>query len=198
MTRTSVAMGVALAVLLLAVAMPLAAQAPVARAGQAPVVAQPAPPPATKLEAFKPGFGAVGTLGFDEIGSEGMVFVQAQELRSGRLSASGLLVDIRQVQYHREQAYVDIDEIPELLKGIDALLAIKANPTQFKNFEARYVTRGEMLLTAYNDPNGKPTFAIQTGHITKARMILSAGELAGIRELFAKGMKKLDEVAAAK
>jgi len=45
---------------------------------------------------------------------------------------------------------VDADEVGELLKGFDALLEVKANPTQFKNFEVRYTTRGELQLTAFS------------------------------------------------
>jgi len=56
------------------------------------------------------------------------VFVESKELGTSRLEREG-------------RWFVDADEIPELLKGLDALLAIKANPTQFKMFEVQHTTR---------------------------------------------------------
>lgn len=162
---------------------------------QAPTSQPPSqpPPPATKIEGFKPAAGSVVTLGYDELGGVRGISVDARELRDQRgTQVRGLLVEITESQYRTERSFVDADEIPELLKGFDALLEVKANPTEFKNFEVRYTTRGELQLTAFNDSTGKILFAVQTGRITKAQRVgLSAEEMGQLRALFAAASQKL-------
>jgi hypothetical protein len=46
--------------------------------------------------------------------------------------ARGLVVEIAQSECREEQSFVDAAEIPELIRGIDALLQAQANPTSFK------------------------------------------------------------------
>src|SRR5208282_4154515 len=85
------------------------------------------PPPATKMEGFKPAAGSVLTLGYDELGKVGGVSVDVREMRDAKgANVRGLLVDVTQNQYRQERSFVDADEIPELLKGFDALLDVKA------------------------------------------------------------------------
>jgi hypothetical protein len=154
---------------------------------------QTAPPPATKLEGFKPTAGSVTTLGYDELGGVRGVEVQSREMRNpGGLAVRGLLVDVTESEYRNERSFVDADEIPELLKGIDALLQVKSNPTQFKNFEVRYTTRGELELTAFNRGNGDIVYAVQAGRGLHAQRVgLSASEMQKIRGLFAAAAQEL-------
>src|SRR5262245_65443573 len=85
--------------------------------------AEATPPPATKLEGFKPSAGSLVTFGYDELG-QGLVSVDVRELRDSKgLIVRGLVVEVIENQYRTERSFVDADEIPELLKGIDALLA---------------------------------------------------------------------------
>lgn len=87
---------------------------------------------------------------------------------------------------------MDADEIPELLKGFDALLEVKSNPTQFKNFEVRYTTRGELQLTAFNSGNGSILFAVQAGRVMKAQKVgLGASDMQKLRALFEAASQKL-------
>lgn len=146
---------------------------------------QPAPPPATKLEAFMPAAGAVVVMGYTVTGHVERVTVQARELRvtNGGV-ARGMVVEVTQSQYREERSFVDADEIPELLKGIDALLAVTANPTSFKNFEVRYRTRGGLEITAFNSSSGDIQYAVQTGRITTAQSFLSQAELRSLRGMF--------------
>jgi hypothetical protein len=132
--------------------------------GAAVQTPQPAPlPPATKLEAFKPAAGSIVTLGYNDLGQTSGVAVDARELRDvSGTTVRGLLVDVTESQYREERSFVDADEIPELLKGIDALLAVKVNPTSFDKFEVRYTTKGALELTAFN--SGRDIkYAIQAG-----------------------------------
>jgi hypothetical protein len=125
------------------------AQSQVGGAKNTAAQALPAPPPATKLEGFKPAAGSVLTI-------------------------------------------VDADEMPELLKGFDALLGVKSNPTQFNNFEVRYTTRGELQLTAFNTRRGNVSYAVQAGRTLHAQRIgLSADDMQKLRDLFVAASQKL-------
>lgn len=144
------------------------------------------PPPATKLEGFQPAAGTLVTFGYDELGKVNDITVDVRELRDTRGSiVRGLVVDVTQSEYRQERAFVDADEIPELLRGIDALLAVSANPTRFKNFEVRYTTRGELKLTAFNNKRGNIRFSVQAGRVTTASEFLDREAFLKLRELFA-------------
>jgi hypothetical protein len=150
-----------------------------------------AAPPATKLEAFKPAAGSLITFGYDELGKVSGVSVDVREVRDATgARVRGLLVAVTESEYRKEQAFVDADEIPELLRGIDALLKVKANPTTFKNFEVRYITRGELRLVAFNSDN-VISYSVDAGRVGKASAFLDASEVVQLRAMFAAAAQKL-------
>lgn len=154
--------------LLLLVAAPAAIAQVVPRQPQTP------PPPATKLEAaFDPTAGTLTTLGYDDLGTiPGQVTVEVREVRAPKgVLARGLLVRVRESQYSVDNAFVDADELPELLNGLDAILAIKENPTPFQNFETSYTTRGKLELSAYSSGRGSIRYAIQAGRVTTSTVV---------------------------
>jgi hypothetical protein len=164
--------------------------------------AQPAatanPAPATKIEAFKPAAGSMLTFGYDELGRVRGVSVDVREMRDTRGGgARGLAVLVTDLQHNRqESSFVDVDEIPELLKVFDALAEVKDNPTQFKNFEVRYATKGELQLTAFNDARtGNVLYAVQAGRTLRAQTIgLSAADMQQLRGLFDIAFQKLSSL----
>jgi hypothetical protein len=166
------------------------AQSAAATAQQAAVAA----PPATKLEAFKPAAGSVVTLGYNELGNVSGVSVDVREVRDLKgADLRGLVVQVTQSEYREERAFVDADEIPELLKGIDALLEVKANPTAFDNFEVRYNTRGDLRVTAFNSGTGTPVkYSVDAGSVVKASAFMNADALRRIREMFVRAQAKLN------
>jgi hypothetical protein len=155
--------------------------------------APPTPPPATKMEAFKPTAGSVLTFGYDELGGAGGVTVDVREMRDTKGgSVRGLVVEVFESQYRKERSFVDADEIPELLKGFDALLEVKSNPTQFKSFEVRYTTRGELQLTAFNNARGNIQYAVQAGRTLRAQSLgLNVESMQKLRTLFEAALQKL-------
>lgn len=170
--------------------------------GQAPP--QVTLPPATKLEAFQPAAGTVVTLAYDDIGvigpgfsTPGLVSVDVRQLRgSNGDPVNGMVVEVVESQYRKEIAFIDVDEIPELIRGIDALLDVKANPTQFKNFELRYTTRGDLRFTCYNNAKGI-AYSARAGRVTTAtRFNLSAGDMQKLRGMFESGLHKLNSIAS--
>jgi hypothetical protein len=160
-------------------------------------------PPTTKLEGFSPGTGSLLVKGYDTIGTAAYgVSVDAQErTNEKRARVSGLLVEIKELgtsRLEREgRAFVDADEISELLKGLDALLAIKANPTKFKMFEVQYTTRGELALIAFNNDKAEIAYAVKAGRPLGATRYLKAEEMLKLRGLFDSALQKLNAVAPA-
>jgi hypothetical protein len=188
-------LGPAVIVALLVVPATLVAQISIPPAGQVTPIAaaQPELPPATKLEGFKSAAGSVVTLGYDDLGGAAGVRVEVREMRDAQGGARGLLVQITESQVH---SFVDADEIPELLKGLDALIEIKANPTPFKMFEVRYTTRGDLRLTAFNNAKGAVQYDVQVGRTQKAHRLLEAADLLRLRGLFDAALQKLNSMSA--
>jgi hypothetical protein len=152
--------------------------------------------PATKIESFKPVAGSIVTFGYDELGELYGISLDVRELRDARgAGARGVLVEITESQYRKERSFVDADEIPELLKGFDAIVAVKENPTTFKNFEVRYTTRGSLQLTAFNPPTGVVQFAVQVGATLKAQRVgLGVADMQKLRAWFAAALTKLNSL----
>lgn len=167
----------------------------------APMVPQPmAPlPPATKLEAFAPAVGSVLTIGYDELGRVEGISVDVRDMHDGQgASVRGLVVRVAENERHEEISYVDEDELSDLLKGFDALLEVRGNPTAFKNFEVRYATRGELELTVFNAPSGV-LFAVRAGRLVTARRSgLSVAEMLRLRNMFATAAQKLSDTPVAR
>lgn len=166
---------------------------PVTAGAQAATETRPAdPPPATKLEAFKPAAGTLVTVGYDELGQVSGISVDVRELRAERAGAvRGVVVQVRESQYREERSFVDADEVPELLRGIDALLDIRSNPTNFQNFEIRYTTKGELQITAFNDTRGGIRFAVRAGRAVSARTFLDEAALRRLRSMIEAAAQRL-------
>jgi hypothetical protein len=176
-------------------AMPAAAQTPPAAgaAPQAPVIVSPAPPPATLLEAFRPANGSVLTIGYDDLGDVANISVDVREMRdSSGARARGVVVTVGNRRGPHEQSYVDEDELPELLKGVDALLTIGQNPTPYRNFDVQYATRGELVLTASSSRNRGIVYRVEVGRLLKVVSgPLTGGEIHQLRTLFEAASQKL-------
>jgi hypothetical protein len=173
------------------------AQTPAAR--QPPAALLPPLPPATMLEGFPQPIGSMLTLGYDELGEVDGVSVDVREIRDMRGGrVRGLVVEIATTPTSGEQSLVDADEIPGLLKAVDDLVAITANPTQFRSFEVRYMTRGELALTASSSRNRGIVFGVEVGRLAKVRRALTAGEMHQLRTLFEVASQKLATLVADK
>jgi len=162
--------------------------------GQAAVRAAsavPAPPPATRLEAFKPAAGSVVTFGYNQLGKLGGISVDARELRDSKGGVvRGVVIEVTQDEYREERAFIDADELPELISGIDALLAVKTNPTRFQNFEVRYTTKGELQLTAFNS-GSEIRYAVQTGRTLHAQVFVDEDTIRKLQSMFQKAQQQL-------
>jgi hypothetical protein len=175
-------------------AAPAAAQPPAqAPSPPEPIIIGPPPPPATALEAFNVPPGAVLMTAYEDLGDVDGVFVEAREMRDGRnRRVRGIVVTIAGRQPRPEQAFVDPDEFVDLLKGFDALIAITTNPTgQFRNFDMRYSTRGELVLTASSTRNRGVLYGVEVGRVLRTRRPLNGGEFSTLRTLVEAAQQKL-------
>lgn len=160
--------------------------------------------PTTKLEAFAPTAGTVITIGYDDLGSirkftGGSMLVEVREMRGGPetspLVVRGLLVGV--VGGTRsETAFIDEDELPELVRGIDALIATQTNPTSFAKFERRYTTKGKLTLAAYMDvQSGAIRYSITAGRVFRATIeTLTTGDLEKFKKMIITAQQKLTSV----
>jgi hypothetical protein len=116
-----------------------------------------------------------------------------RELRDAKGRATrGLIAEVTENQNRQERAFIDADEIPDLLNGFDALLNVTSNPTQFSNFEVRYTTRGNLQLSAVNSPSGAILYATRAGRIATAnRSDLSSEDMRKLRGVFVAAREKL-------
>jgi len=155
--------------------------------------------PPTKLEAFRPAPGSLVTLGYEDLGdiNFGRVRLDVREMRDSKGGVvRGVLVRVSDNQFHQEDAYVDPEEIPELLRGIDAILRTRANPTAFKSFELRYVTRGALEVSAYNT-DAYVQYAITAGRDAKATAVnLNTADIARFRAMLVTASERLTAAAA--
>lgn len=128
------------------------------------------------------------------------ISVEVREFRHGVATTDrvcGLLIWVREKENHRESSFVDADEIPELLKGLDALLEIKTNPTHLNYFEVAYTTRGEFKLTAFQnyDKDHTMSYAVQAGRGVPTQVVgLSVTDMQAFRDLLNAALQKLQSL----
>lgn len=149
-------------------------------------------PPRTRLEAFALQEGAVIVLGYSRMGEVrgfgSSVVVESKEftnVASGQ-KERGLTIEVRErARPEREfVSYVDDDEIPSLLKGLEYLVKVDRSATPFDSFQADYRTRGELQVSTYSTDGGaKVAAAVSSGTIRRATAVLTLNELDSIRTL---------------
>jgi hypothetical protein len=176
-----------------ATAQPRGQTGPTPAAPQEPIILGPPPPPATALEAFRAAPGAILTTSYEDLGEVAGVFVEAREMRdTDGARVRGVVVTVTERQAAPDQAYIDPDELPALMKGFDALLAITSNPNgEFRNFDMRYSTKGELVLTASSTRQRGVVYGVEVGRTLRSRRSLNGGEFHQLRTLVEAAQQKL-------
>jgi hypothetical protein len=177
----------------LAMAAPAAAQNELRLPLQQPLILGPPPPPATQIEGFRATTGSVVTVGYETLGEVVGISVDAREmLASTGERVRGVVVQISGDKGASDQSYVDVDELPDLIRGMDRMINVTENPTQFRNFEMHYATKGELELVASSSRNRGVVFSVEVGRLTKIRREhLTGGELQQLRTLIEAASQKL-------
>ena len=177
----------------LALAAPARAQNETRLLPQQPLIIGPPPPPATQIEGFRASLGSVVTVGYETLGEVAGISVDAREMRASTGErVRGVAIQIAGEKGAFEQSYVDVDELPDLIRGMDRMLNVTENPTQFRNFEMHYGTKGELELVASSSRNRGVVFSVEVGRLTKMRRDhLTGGELQQLRTLIEAASQKL-------
>jgi hypothetical protein len=144
--------------------------------------------PKTKLEAFTGEIGAVIIKGYTEVGtirSLGSITVSAMTFRNAKLGQEnkGLSISLTEAgTYSRtSHAFIDYDEISELVSGIDYISKADTTLTKLKNYEATYSTKGSFKITIFNNNTGQNQVNIGIGSVGNG-IFLKMPDLAKLRE----------------
>ncbi len=128
-------------------------------------------PPRTRLEAMAVLDGVVVIRGSARIGAVrgepgSLLFVTAREFTNASTGerAHGLTVEVRVPDRPTSEriAYVDLEEIPPLLAGLEHLTTVQRSATALEELEADYRTRGGLVVTVFNTAGG-PKAAVTCG-----------------------------------
>src|SRR5688572_21508691 len=161
-----------------------------------PVVVQPAPLPATKLETFQPEPGGIVTVGHEILGAiaKARVFVEVRDMRDTKGNmAGGAALHIIESGTRDERAFIDVDELPGLLRSLEALLKYTANPTGLKRFEARFTSRGNLSFVAYSNSTGAIEYALQVNKVPLATITnIESGDMLKLHALLEQALQKLN------
>jgi hypothetical protein len=151
-----------------------------AGAGAAAAVAISRPPPATRVEALLlkkrivlvRGYTEIATLQADD-GSA--VRITAIELidTTQRAREYGLAIEVSKGERH-VVAYVDHDEIDEIVAAVGALSRFDNSASRMANFEASYRSRGGIDLTSFTDNGTRYASVRATQYLDPSNQLLVA------------------------
>lgn len=162
-----------------------------------------APTPKTKLEAFEAQSGAVVIRGFSKIGElrgifGGAVTVESKEFMNATTAKRefGVTLEVKETSRleRNNTSYVDYDEIPSLLRGIDYIAKVDKSITKLDNFQADYRTKDDLRVSTFSMGSGEVMAAVTSGTIGATSVRLKIADLGKLRELIASALARLDAI----
>jgi hypothetical protein len=164
--------------------------APCASDAQEPVLLPVEPP--TRLEAFMVRQGALMVQGSSRVGGVraalgSLITVGSRELtdvQSGE-HALGVAIEVRSSRSRDPDrvSYVDLDELPPLLAALDYMSRVQRSETALDRFEARYVTKGGLLVSVFDVGDGMRATVASGVLANAAATELEFGEFQRLRQL---------------
>lgn len=157
--------------------------------------------PRTKLEALDERYNAVIVKGFSRMTTVDVrgVRIDAVEMRDlgstvGRLK--GIVVVLREGGEHPSdnRAFVDYDEIDELLNAIDTVTRVDETATKLAGFEAKYKTLGDLEIGVFRQTRSGTAVILTTGICDRATQTLTLDDLAKVKALIQEAKMRLDEI----
>ncbi|HKR02396.1 MAG TPA: hypothetical protein VJT09_17095, partial [Pyrinomonadaceae bacterium] len=122
--------------------------------------------------------------------------VESREFRDAGSNSReyGLTVEVREAgnNARRSLIYVDYDEIDPLLKGLEYVGKIDSSVTQLTRFEVDYITRGDLLISAFSARGGVITLAISGGAFRRTTALFRLEDLKVIKGLIIEAKNQLD------
>jgi len=156
--------------------------------------------PRTNLEAFEAQTGTVIVKGSALIGTiqgqTGTVSVRCKESRapgSGR-KEHGITVELKEGNHAVDVTTMDYEELDTFLNGLDSLGKASHAVTSLPDFDVLYTTGGGLRVDVYtsNKRSGAVQVAVQSSRINRARVLLTADQLARFENLVQQAKSKLD------
>ena len=157
--------------------------------------------PRTKLEALDERYNAVIVKGFSRMTTVDVrgVRIDAVEMRdvgSVVSRAKGIVVVLREGGEHPSdnRAYVDYDEIDQLLNAIDTIARADETLTKLAGFEAKYKTLGDLEIDVFRQTRSGTAVVLTTGICDRAAQTLTLDDLAKVKALIQEAKVRLDDI----
>ncbi len=158
--------------------------------------------PRTKLEAVDWRYEKVLLKGFSQIanlnGRGADIRVDAIELKESESStrALGLVIALREPgENGREnRAFIDYEEIDQLLKAMDAVARVGESVTKLASFEARYRTVGDLEINVFRQSRSGIAASVTSGICDRVRSLLTLDDLDRLKAHIVEAKTRLDEL----
>ncbi|MEA2017094.1 MAG: hypothetical protein U9N59_01490 [Campylobacterota bacterium] len=162
--------------------------------------------PTTKLEKIRDIKGSILVKGYQEIGAMRgkyshslKVLIYEFNNKKSKVKTHGLSIEVDTGEKYNNEAssFVDYEEIPSLLKGLEFIGKINDNPTKLKNYEASYKTNGGVKITNFNSRSGN-LVAVQVGKYSPKSAYFQPKELINLKKIISDSYKKLKKLKGKK
>lgn len=159
-------------------------------------------PPTTEMEKFLTKTGDLFIKDFISVdsmdGRYGSFTINAIIIETARDSKKqkGLRIEAKSSgSYEREESvFIDIDEIPSLIKGVKSIIKLQPSLNGSKNYrEIVFNTKGHFTVgTYYNHNNALTASFITCGNIGAVNVFLKGGQLTQLKTALEKGLQILN------
>ena len=122
----------------------------------------------TKLEEFSSKTGVVTLLEYSGGKAHSVLggSFEVQIRKIGSVSKPGTVKGV-QVKVNRGKytgvAFIDLDEIEDLIEGIEYIMSVSAEVTDLENFESKFSTVGGLNITVFNGSDGSLNASLKAG-----------------------------------
>lgn len=129
--------------------------------------------------------------------------VDMRQLRGGRDSRfKGVVVSLREGQpvgdnrerIFESRAFIDYEELDDLLNAIEVMSRVDETATKLAGFEARYRTLGDLEIGVFRQTRSGNAVMLSTGICDRVTATLSLDELAKVKALIQEAKSRLDEI----
>jgi hypothetical protein len=155
--------------------------------------------PRTKLEALENSTGLV-IKGFTRITTvEAPARIDAVEMRDLRSVnnirvVKGIVITVRADTPDAKWAFVDYDEVDNLLNAIDVIGRVDETATKMPGFEARYRTFGDLEISVFRQTRSGTAVIMRAGICEQATQSMSLDDLGKIKAMIQEAKTRLDEI----
>ena len=157
--------------------------------------------PRTKLEALEDRHSSVIIKGFTrittvEVRGVRIDAIEMRDLGSAVGRAKGLVIVLRETgeRPNENRAFVDYDEIDQLINAIDAVSRADETVTKLAGFEARYKTLGDLEIGVFRQTRSGTAVTMTAGICDHVTVLMSLDDLAKVKAMIQEAKQRLDEI----